>query len=280
MLELKSNITLQNCNCNLTVIENTGYSYILNDNKFIRENLVLPTNKDYHLSDGILFNIVYTYDKDGNIKVLNDTYQFPKLRLPSEINDTDYNLNVTPYNHTITIDGLYHVLNVFIMSKSFYETNRFRYPIDKPYIYFDATNNKVVFIDNGQELDIRSYSELVYFLYDIDVDLDGIVLNKSIEFSICNLIHCYSQVLQSYLDESLGYDKNKNKYKCPNGKCLEDNSMADDIDFLRNTIAALKYLLECENYDDAQRIIDLIGQCSSICSKYRINKSINNDCGC
>lgn len=280
MLALKPNITFKDCDCNLTVTDVTGYNSIMNDGKFIKEGLILPSNKDYRLSDGILFNVIYTEDKN-KINVLNDTFQFPALKPSSQIDSIDYSKNITPYNHIITVDGLYYILNVFVMSKTFYTANAFRYPTGEPVMYFDSANNKLVFVDNGEELDIRSYKDLIYFLHTTNVEsIYGLVLNEELQFSICNIIHCYTQLLHSYLDDSLGYDEKKNRFKCPNGKCLEDTSAKDDIDFLRNAIAALKYLLECENYEDAQRIVNLMGQCSSICSKYKINKSINNDCGC
>lgn len=271
MTQLTLDTKFNNCNCEIAIVDKTDFKPT-NPNGFTKEGVQLATNKDYHISSGIFLKIFY--EDNEKIIVFNNECEFPKPIKTTDVKPI-YADNFKTDKYKIPYDGSFYSLNMFIISKSFYETNLVN-TLDPVLYYDDVNNNRIVYFHKGSELSFYNRTDLIGFLHSIDLtNLEGVIMDEGFIFSICNTEYCFNQMIKADLDLKLGYDKKLGKYKCPGG-CPDNTNESIHLDFLRNAIAALKYLLECENYNDAQRIIDLISKCGGICSKY----TRNDDCGC
>lgn len=272
MIQFKLQTTFNRCDCYVTSVDGTGFKPAA-VNGFTREGAALATNEDYHLSDGVFLDILY--EDNGKLEVFNEMCGFPKPILSGDVK-SNYEDNFQPFTGKPPHDGGFYHLKLFIITKSFYLTSN----IDKskPVLYYDDSfgTQKIIYFDKGVELPLYSLTELIGFLHTVDItDIKGNVFKENYAFSICYLQKCFNQMIKEDLDSKLGYDVKLQKYKCPGG-CPDGSEINKDIDFLRNALAALNYLIECDDYSDAQRIIDLMSKCGGICSKY----VKPDDCGC
>lgn len=275
MLKLNNELTFDSCGCSIYVNSKTGVKSATNANGYTSIFGVVATNTDYKLTDGIAFSILYN-EKGKKLNVLNNSNDFGT---PLTIADIPNEMTFVPpvEEYTITQDGKTLLLTLFIMSKEFYlSRSQAWFSQDKPVMYLEA--GKIVHEFKGAKLTISSKSELLAFLHTVNVDdIQGLIYQEQEFFSICNVLYCYQQMLQEQFDDILGYKDTEGKYRCPTGECNDKPHQKNNIDLLRNATTALKYLIECENYSDAEVIVNLLTQCGSVCTKYKIGK---DDCGC
>lgn len=277
MLKLKSKKLVAECSCEFTLKDETGYKLQPTDTGFTPEGVALAENTDYHLDDGVFLNILYLDGDDGKERVLNDS----KIEPNGEYISVD---SVNTFNHCLTSDGLIYSFTGFLMTKDFYEgqpTNWF--DSTKEIMFYDPAENKIVYRFNGADLDIKTFQDFIVFastLKDIHA-IQGLTVDLDYCYNICNIVSCQQAIMELYLDKQVGYNYKTDKYRCPNGDCdSEIQDLMADMEFLRTLISVLRYLLECYNYNDADKLLRLISQCNSICSKYSNYKVNRTDCGC
>lgn len=88
---------------------------------------------------------------------------------------------------------------------------------------------------------------------------------QKVVFSVCKLQKCLVNLQKQIID---------NPKSC--NECSSTSSVRYRRDFLLSALYVLDYLKDRRNYDEAQRIIDNISGCGSLCE----DLTNNNDCGC
>lgn len=97
-------------------------------------------------------------------------------------------------------------------------------------------------------------------------------------FNTCNLYRCFIDKASSLLDQ---YNGCSNSFGLCNStssiKCKSDiDKFAIQIrDYLWMTLNAIKYAVECQDYQTANQLLDCISACSGICADV-----VSEDCGC
>lgn len=107
--------------------------------------------------------------------------------------------------------------------------------------------------------DIISVQDLLNNIEDYDI-----YPNYQQYFNICNLKSCYYNVCKKILDFS-EYNKCSTKL---------DKELLYKRDLIQIAISAIEYLIEQDEYNEAQCILDRIVGCNGLC------KSSEQDCGC
>lgn len=118
---------------------------------------------------------------------------------------------------------------------------------------------------------------------------DGFVYGTNIRvieedfFTICHLYKCFLNKAQSLLDQYKGCTDGKGFSLCNGSKySVKCKSGVDQVeiqirDYLWMVINAIKYAVECEDYQHALKLLNCISSCSGICDGQQVKKS---DCGC
>lgn len=87
-------------------------------------------------------------------------------------------------------------------------------------------------------------------------------------FSLCRFKKCLVSMIQKVLNNSV---RNGCNHACT------DSIDQKNVDFLFETYFAIHFLVERGRYDDAQRLLNSVKQCSNFCDQELTN---NVDCGC
>ena len=89
-------------------------------------------------------------------------------------------------------------------------------------------------------------------------------------FSVCKLQRCLV-----YLQRQLLLNNSK---ICSYDKCKTDENLRNRRDFLLSAMYVFDYLKDMGNFTEAQRILDNLSSCNSLCGEELGN--IDNSCGC
>lgn len=275
MLKLRVNINFDDCKCDVLFEDVTNFSASNGaDGRFLPESAT-PTETDYRLSDGVFLNIVYSKDYNDDIVIFPTDY-IPNA-IPSDYVNPDYSKNVKPTKQQLLTDGKIFVSRHFVVTRDFYNDYGENFNVDIPIYIYDTEEAQLYIIREGEEFAI-TYTDLVR---NLKPGSQGISSITKVLFSVCKLRQCYSAMLQEQFDKLLGNDPIKTSKNCFNGDCREDVELTNlkrNIDLLRNALASIDYLLQCGHYDDAMRLLNLLGKCGGICFKY--NKNNKYGCGC
>lgn len=88
-------------------------------------------------------------------------------------------------------------------------------------------------------------------------------------FSVCKLQACLAALQKQALYSG--------SCECSFSKCNLDENLRNRRDFLLSALYVFDYLTDSKNYEEAQRILDNLSTCESLCGEELINL---NDCGC
>lgn len=140
----------------------------------------------------------------------------------------------------------------------------------------------VYFISKGKVYSYQSstgeYTEVIKLEELLDISkLPNIKTTISIvekeKVSICNLQKCYINLCQKIF-ESRGFSQCSNKNNI-------DSELIYKRDLVWMAINIIKYMTECEQLYEAERIIELMHSCNGICSDNDVKSNIrSNGCGC
>lgn len=129
--------------------------------------------------------------------------------------------------------------------------------------YMKYENGKVVTVSIEEILEINAVPPV-----DTSELTTTIIKNSKSTFCLCKLRECFYLICKNLLQE---YPE-----KCPENSY---NQLQYYRDIIWMTINVIKYLLEKEQFYEAQRILEEITQCGSICNNIQTVKKSSN-CGC
>ena len=169
-----------------------------------------------------------------------------------------HKLLIPSINHLLDEDtGLYNIENeTFYYNKEFYigpindDGNTRLYSLEEALSHSVKTTDYVeLFVKNGSQT----------FVY------------KESLISACHLQKCLLILQKKLVHEQ--------SCKCDFSTCSFDNELKNKCDFLLSALFVLDYLKSTNNYTEAQKILDNISTCESICKSDVYNLDFNS-CGC
>lgn len=145
--------------------------------------------------------------------------------------------------YTIDHPSIYDGVTYRIQNKVFFHEGKIYYGLqDTSTPVFNSANSKI--ITNWYTL--REYTpQSIDFWYDTEI------------FSICNLNKCLVALQKKAIFDGL-----KN---CNFGECDKDRDLKAQRDFLFISVFVLDYLMDIGNYEEAQRILESLSTCASLC---------------
>ena len=139
-------------------------------------------------------------------------------------------------------------------------------------IVYYISKNKVYWYDPNSE----KFGEVIKLEEILDIaQLPNIKTSISIEcrdqVSICNLQKCYINLCQQIF-ESRGFTQ-----------CWNKNSIDSELIYKRDlvwmAINVIKYMVECNQLYEAERIIELLHSCNGVCNDKKVVRN-GSECGC
>ncbi len=170
----------------------------------------------------------------------------------------------------VTIDGVFSIVHYVLPTKEWFD-REFQKPSKGEISHYD-----IVYYSDGENFYkyIDSTSEIVPFEEILNLNLNAAkytVYNVEKKYvSICFLRKCYINLCQQIFN-------NKMFSSCWS-KSNVDSELIFKRDFAWMAINVIKYLTECEQLEEVQRIIENIQSCNGICPQNL--KSNGNGCGC
>lgn len=266
MLKLRTEVTIDDCNCNFSSRNTTDYNYI-NPNGFLTESSN-PSLNNYKISDGYFVDTVFRRNYNGTMTL--EYASLPRHRISTEVDD-DFSVNFPPDLLKGISDGRLTFKSFFIISKDFFDAGL--YDPSKVVIYYDPVKEAYQKLVDG-EIEHICLSD---FMYSFDDTYVG-SFSEVTTFSYCNLKNCSNTLILNLLNQML--DQPNKKYckgVCPDGKL---DNLQYRSDFVFAAVNAIKYLLDCNLEHEAIRLLDSLSDCGGFCKNINGVKQINSDCGC
>ena len=134
-------------------------------------------------------------------------------------------------------------------SDGFYILYRIKVPTDdtKPYYYKEDK-----FYHNDEEISLEE-------LISVNPETTGLDFEYFYYFQLCNLKKCYIKVCKEIFNSK--------------NRCEADKNLTYKRDLIWSAINTLVFMVELEQYEEAERLLEKINGCNGICPN-------NNDCGC
>lgn len=114
----------------------------------------------------------------------------------------------------------------------------------------------------------------------IEINPEGTTISRTCNTyaSVCHLLHCYLSLCQAIF-ESHGFSGSNSNPSCfGKGKVDEETIYRRDMVWM--ALNVIRYLVEEERLQEAQRIIEQIGGCNGLCNGWYEHSSKGNGCGC
>lgn len=246
-MELKIKIITCNAcdNCKVTVQDNSTY---------LSEDNVGTVKGKFKFSDTISIDILQL-NKPYEAIYLNPTF-------------TDHS---SLGNSTLQVssDGWYSLVHIVLPSKEWFERELNKQEGSALGLYnlvYFASNNKVYKYINGNTSQV-DLSEI------LEVNPVNTTISRTSEdfVSICFLRKCYINLCKQILNDR-GFSSCWNKNKV-------DSELIYKRDLVWTAINVIKYLTECKQLAEVERIIETIQGCNGLCVSSKLI-STTNGCGC
>ena len=150
---------------------------------------------------------------------------------------------------------------VFDMKKDgFYTLCRIKIPRDqtKPVYYYNSN-----FYFNEQKVDLQELVEL-------NTNITELEINYTYFFQICRLKRCYIDIAKKVID-------NSTSIKCSKS-IINKNEDIYKRDLLWSAINVIQYLVEYQQFEEADYLLKRITGCNGLCNCN--NQEKEQDCGC
>ena len=239
--------------------------------------LVAVDNSDYNsLGVDLLEHVMLEF-----LSYNDETSPLPKtVRLRKEIHNRGYYLSRFSSEFILEMDGTYSYYKLVIPILDHFEMENGRYSkLYEELFFYNKTLYKSNLPNTEEDYDLSyvlGHSEKIINCIDAyDLIQRGgasqtFYCPKEIVFSVCKLQRCLVSLQRQLLFS--------NSCTCSYDKCSTDEMLRNSRDFLLSALYVFDYLKDNRNFTEAQRILDNLSSCSSICGDELDN--INNSCGC
>lgn len=259
-----------NVNTNLSgkiIIEDYSREY----NQYFSETSDVQTPEQYKYSESKTIDVLTKVDLSGNEQIVkylihNHDQLIPD---PTDLTNEIYDLEKTTI--FLNKDGYYKIYHIILPTMDWYENtynnyiNSDKQTISQIYIIDD--NN--IFKYNDEELEPVELEELICR------NIDGTTIKKCIidVFYTGFLQECYINYCKQLFQKLT---------KNCNHDCIPENikEITYIRDFLWMTLNIIDYNISCNQYIEAQRLLELVNYCGGFCKNQKLNINANEDCGC
>lgn len=218
-------------------------------------------------------NIYYTYLESATVNTLSSiNYEGESTVQVTEINKhykTEDGVNVLDEsNLDFAVDGLYEVNHIILPTMEWYQIYQ-----TEVLNYFDSvyvvSGDQILKLDvETREFNVVTIEELL----EVNPTNTTIIKETKNTFSLCHLLECFYNICKDLLSKL-----------CPIN-CRTKTEYQDLIfnrDLIWMAINVIRYCIELGQYYEAQRILEQIQGCGTICAQYDKNKLRNaGGCGC
>lgn len=239
--------------------------------------LVAVDNSDYDLEDNIKYFVFVDFLSYNEDKTPIDK----TIKVHHEQIDRWHLLGRHVSEFALDKDGTYYYYKLVIPTLDWFsqETVSGRYKGLSEELFFDGNS---LYLCNLKDDEEYSYEEVIKNSNLID---NYLLAYKAVQnnlasqtfycpakkvFSVCKLQRCLV-----YLQRKLLLTNCKH---CGYDNCDTDATLRSRRDFLLSAMYVFDYLKDTGNFTEAQRILDNLSSCDSVCGDMLDN--FNNDCGC
>lgn len=239
--------------------------------------LVAVDNSDYNsLGVDLLEHVMLEF-----LSYNDETSPLPKtVRLRKEIHNRGYYLARFSSEFILEMDGTYSYYKLVIPILDHFEIENGRYSkLYDELFFYNKTLYKSNLPNTEEDYDLSyvldNSEKITNYIDAYDLIQRGgasqtFYCPKEIVFSVCKLQRCLVSLQRQLLFS--------NSCTCSYDKCSTDEMLRNRRDFLLSALYVFDYLKDNRNFTEAQRILDNLSTCSSICGDELDN--INNSCGC
>lgn len=241
------------CNLSIYGLEQNGDEYMYEDymNDGV-EDEVSPSFRQYKYSESVTINVIYSVAADNTY-----TTEFIDI-IPHDdrVDQTDY---------VFKDDGLYEICHMILPTKEFVDSL-------KTNQHWGDLKNKypVIYYYDGEEF--RKYTPhddvdeptTIEFILEVNDPNSSIIKASQNTFNVCYMENCLYKTVYTTLQNSWG-------------KCQTPKTNNFERDLLWMAVHVIKYLIEFNQFLEAQRIIETFADCGYSCSHSKI---YSNECRC
>jgi hypothetical protein len=237
------------CGISITGLENDNNEYLTDETTVSIRNYTFLQSATINAITSIKSDLTETLDTYG--VVTHET---------GVVDESDFDMST---------DGLYKVTHIILptdtwltlaISKNGISTYTLIY-------YYDTTAKVIKKYTSGVSTEVT-----IDELLEVNAsDTTTIIRADKNTFCLCRLNQCFYKLCKA-LFSSL-------PSKCYN-KLDENKSMIYNRDIIWMAINIIKYLIEQSQYYEAQRILEEVTQCGSICNNIIVDKNSGGGCGC
>lgn len=205
------------------------------------------------------------------------------------IEHTDSNKD-SGYEIPVNFDGVFTVYSMILPTLDWFIYNAKNNPslvelYDTIYVMdYDAKATYKIFRiptrDSGESIWSEWEKKAVDIIEVIERNVEGTTISRecSTYVSICHLLHCYLSLCQAIF-EGQGFSGSGG-----NGACFSKSKVDDELIYRRDMVwmalNTIRYLVEENRLQEAQRIIEQIGGCNGLCKGWYEHEGVKPDCGC
>lgn len=237
-------------NLNINISTNNNCSIVILDNTQYWENDTIAKG-EFKYSDSISIDVIHLNKINENI--IKDY----KITTHSSLNK---NISIP-----IKFDGWFTVKHIILPNKEWFdkasESELGLYSI----VYYADDMTIYKYINN------QSYAISLDEILEVNPKNTTISIISKDYISICFLIKCYINLCKQIF-ESRGFSQCSNKNNI-------DSELIYKRDLIWMAINIIKYMTECNQLYESERIIELLNSCNGICNNKENNYN-NHGCGC
>lgn len=239
--------------------------------------LVAIDNSDYSsIGIDLLNHVMLEFLSYGE-----ETNPIPEsIRLRKEIHNQDYYLARFSSEFKLPADGTYYYYKLLIPILDHFKLPDGKYGnLYEELFFYNNTLYKSKLPNSETTYDLsyvlNNSEKIGNYINAYDIVQNGgasqtFYCPKEIIFSVCKLQKCLVS-----LQEKLLFT---NSCTCSYDQCNTDKTLRNHRDFLLSALYVFDYLKDTQNYTEAQRILDNLSSCNSICGDELDER--NNSCGC
>lgn len=236
--------------CNVIL---TGLSY--DEELYLSEASKVQPYYKFKYSETITINVVE----------LNKVNETKVTDVAVSLHESDMDESHIP----IKTDGHYRIYHVILPTKEWLDNI---IETDKSFLeFYDrvyVADEKGIYKYSNDNIESATIEEII-----MQEVTDKTTISMAIKemFSICQLWKCYVNICQNLFDSDLN--------KCTN-KSSDLDTLKFNRDFVQMTINVLQYYVAKEQLEEAERLLEQVEGCNSVCSQSFTVKGKSHDCGC
>lgn len=247
--------------CGITV---TGLE--LDNDEYLSEDNVIISTRNYTYQQSVTINVLKSINAQQEETVRDVKIVQHKVDC---IDESDFEME---------IDGLHSIIHIILPTQEWLNHVLTHSPesLEAYYgvYYYDINTSQYKKYENGTSW-LVSLEEILEINAVPPISITEltttIIRNSKSTFCLCKIRECFYQICKKLLQVY--------PVKCPD-KSDDLSQLQYYRDIIWMALNVVKYLLEKEQFYEAQRILEEITYCGSICGNLNTVKKSNSSCGC